>query len=332
MVRMLLILVATAILLSPAIVQADTVLRFAHSNAPSSPKGKGADKFAKLVKTYTNGQVAVQVFPNSQLGSNREVFSSTRSGAVQMSITPYSILADVVPEMSIYIAGYLFQNFGQEQKILNNAKLGQKWKTELLNKSGLRILCTYLYGSRDLTTASTPVKSPADLKGLKIRAVPQPMSMAVIRGLGGTPTSIPIAGVFQALKQGVVDGQENPLPTINSQHFYEVQKYLMMTKHQLIVEPYIINENAWQSLDKNKQAAIQRAANKACALTTRLTRQQEASLVKKFKKTGMTVITKTDGLDISAFRSSVRDKMKHTFEGKVWPKGTIQKVEALLRK
>ena len=322
--------VAAAALLSPVIAQADTVLRLAHSNAVTSPKGTGAEKFAELVGEYTEGRVTVQVFPATQLGSNRKAFTSTRSGAIEMSLTPYSMLADVVPEMSVYVAGYMFENFEEQQKILNHAEFGEAWKESLLERSGLRVLCTYFYGSRNLTTTDTPVKTPADMNGLKIRAVPQPMSMAVIRGLGGTPTPMPISDVFQALGQGVIDGQENPLPTIEGQHFYEAQEYLMMTDHQLIVEPYLINDDVWQSLGEEDQANVQRAADESCALTTELTHKEEASLVEQFKEAGMTVITEAEGLDVPAFRTSVLEEVEQAYDGEIWPEGTIANVRAVL--
>jgi tripartite ATP-independent transporter DctP family solute receptor len=302
-----------------------TTLRFGHPNAPDSPKGRAADLFAELVAKYSSGRVEVKVFPSSQLGNNRKMFTAVKTRAIEMSITPFPLLADIVPEYTTYTAGYFYENWDQLKKIIEAPDLGQKWAQRLLEKGGLRVLSTYYYGARNLTTTKTKVIRPADLKGLKIRAVPNEMSLAVITGLGATPTPVALAEAFQAMRQGVVDGQENPLPTIWSQKFYEVQKFLMMTRHQLIPEPYLINEKVWQGLSADDKAAVSKAAKEATAYNTTETIKSEKSLVKDLKAKGMTVVD-ADEIDLAAFRTSVRAQVEKRFDGPIWPKGTTQKV------
>lgn len=316
-------LVATTTVLGSA--KAEVVVRFGHSNAPESPKGQAADLFAELVNKYTSGNVVVKVFPSSQLGNNRKLFTAVKTGSIQMSITPFPLLADIVPEYTTFTAGYFYDNWDQLRKVIDHDDLGKRWSSQLLEKGGLRVLGTYYYGARNLTTTKTRVTSPADLKGLKIRAVPNEMSLAVGTGLGGAPTPVALAEAFQAMRQGVVDGQENPLPTIWSQKFYEVQGFLMMTRHQLIPEPYLINEKFWNKLSDADKAGVMKAATEATAFNTAETIKFEASLVNDLKDKGMTVVESSE-IDLEAFRASVREQVRARFDGPIWPEGTTEKV------
>lgn len=320
---------SVALVAASGAASADTTLRFAHVQSPKSPSGMSVERFAEKVAAATDGRVEVQTFPSSQLGNNRKLFASLRSGSVDMSLTPYPVMADVVPELSVYVAGYMFNDFDEQKTIIEHPDLGMAWAERLREDGGLRILCSLLYGARQLTTTETPVKTRADLEPLKIRSVPHPSSMSVVRGLGATPTPVPFSELFQGLQQGVVDGQENPLATINSNKFYELQDYLMLTSHQLIILPFVINEESWRALGDD-QAAVRQAAEESCAEGTQMTLQEEARLVDAFKEQGMTVITEADGLEVAAFRDAVRAEVRAAFDGEIWPAGTIDAVEAAL--
>lgn len=311
-------------------VEAKTTIRLGHSNAPTSPKGKAADKFAQLVKQYTDGRVTVKVFPSSQLGNNRKMFTAVKTRGIEMTLTPFPLLADIVPEYTTLTAGYFYENWEQLRKIIEHPDLGQRWNAALLEKGRMRVLSTYYYGARNLTTSDTKVTKPADLKGLKIRAVPNEMSLGVVSGLGAAPTPVALAEAFQAMRQGVVDGQENPLPTIWSQRFYEVQKYLMLTRHQYIPEPYLINESVWKSMSAEDQQGVSRAAKEAAEYNTAETIKFEGSLVEDLKAKGMTVVD-GDELDLDAFRTAVRAEVIKRFDGPIWPKGTSDKVFGALK-
>ena len=311
-------------------VHAKTTIRFGHSNAPGSPKGMAADKFAKLVGEYSKGEVVVKTFPSSQLGDNRKLFTAVKTRGIEMAIVPFPLLADIVPEYTALTAGYFYENWDQLKKVVDSPELGQKWSKALLEKGRVRVLGTYYYGARDLTTSKVKVTRPADLNGLKIRAVPNEMSLAVITGMGASPTPVALAEAFQAMRQGVVDGQENPLPTISSQRFYEVQKYLMLTRHQMIPEPYLINESVWKSLSAEDKDAISRAAKEATDYNTAETIKYEGTLVEELKAKGMTVLG-PDEIDMAAFKTAVKAEVIKRFDGPIWPKGTSDKVLSAIK-
>ncbi len=305
---------------------AQTQLRLGHVNSPDSPTGQGIERFAELVENYTNGEVTVDVYPSSQLGNNRKLMGQVRSGAIQLAITPYPILADIVPEYSAYTAGYFYDNWSQVARVVEHPELGHAWNATLAEEGGLEVLATYYYGARNLTTTDTEVTSPADVDGLKIRAVPNEMSLAVVSGLGGAPTPVAFAELFQALRQGVVDGQENPLPTIWANKFYDVQDYVILTGHQIIPIPIVANLDAWNELSEDERAAIRAAAGQAASWMSVETIHHEASLAEQLEEAGATVIGPEDGLDIDAFREAVRASVLAKFDGPIWPDGVATQV------
>jgi len=321
--------VSTLIVLGAVHAEAATELRLTHVQHPNSVTGQGVEMFAEKVAEYTDGEVTIRVYPASQLGSNQENVSSVRTGTVAMGVVTYPLLADIVPEFSVYNAGYFYEDEEALRRVLDSPELGQAWNKLLLERGGVRILESSYYGRRHLTTGDKPIRTLDDIEGMKIRAVPNEISLAIIRGMGATPTPVPFSELFQALRQGVVDGQENPLPTIEANKLYEVQNHLMLTGHQLIMLPMVINENAWQDLSPEAQEAIQRAADEAEAWITEQTKIQEEELVSVLADEGMTVIGPEDGLEVEAFREAVQTEVAATFEGPKWPDDLVERVLAV---
>lgn len=300
----------------------EITLRMGHIHSPSGPTGRGVDLFAEKAAEYSDGRLAVQVFPSSQLGGLKKLFGASRSGAIDLALTPYPLLSDIVQSYSILTAGYVFDDFEHQLAVLNHPNYGQAWSTELAKKGGLEVLANYYFGARTLTTTDTEVRTPADLNGLKIRAVGNPLSLATITGLGANPTPLPFSELFQGLTQGIVDGQENPLPTIFNQKFFDVQKYLILTRHQLIPIPITINAKSFGKLSDDDQKAIRRAAIEAAKFMTETVMAEEAKLVSGLKAEGMEVIGVDQGLDLEAFRASVTTKIE-ALDGVQWPNGLL---------
>jgi len=304
------------------------IMRMAHVYQIDSPSGIGLQAFADKVEEYSEGRIEMKVFPTGQLGSNRNMYISTKTGAIDFCVPNFPMLSDVVPEMTIMTSGYLFDKFEDIKQVLADPQLGQKWNEEIIEKCHIRILGSYYYGKRVVTTGKTPFRSPEEMKGLKIRAVPNPMSLAVIKGLGGNPTPMGLKEIFIGLSQGVIDGQENPYPTIWSNKWYEVQKYAIETNHQLNAVPFAISERSWRSLSAGDRAVVQRASDEAMDIISGLTRQFESEIAEKLKAKGM-IIVPHDELDIEAFQNAVRASVKEKFDGKVWPAGLMDEVLAV---
>jgi tripartite ATP-independent transporter DctP family solute receptor len=306
-------------------VAAAETMRLAHIYQPDSPSGIGFQKFADLTKEYTDGDVTVKVFPAGQMGSMRDIFTSLKSGAVDLSVVAFPILADSVPEYAVITSGYTFRDKEHLTAVLNDPEFGGVWREKLLEETGVRLLGSYYYGIRVVSVGDKPFRNPTEASGIKIRAVPNPMSLAVIGGLGASPTPMPFSEVFIALNQGVIDGQENPYPTIWAQKFYEVQSHIIETFHQINFAGFAVSESKWQRLSAEQQDALQKAADDAMALATAETIAHEERLRAQLVEKGMTIIPGSE-LDIDAFRASVLEAVASEFEGKVWPEGLLDRI------
>ncbi|MGQ7248716.1 TRAP transporter substrate-binding protein [Halomonas sp. V046] len=304
---------------------ADTELRLALENMPDEPVTQGMHRFADLVEEYSEGRVTVQVSDSGHLGNGRELFNQLYSGAIDLGKPSFPILADVVPEYSVTMAGYFFDDWEQLLGVLNAPEYGEKWRKQLLDDAGLRILEYYYFGTREVTMAGQTPRSPEAFNGVKLRAVTNPMSLSVIKGMGANPTPIPFPELFQALNQGVADGQENPLPTIYANRLYEVQDSVILTHHQLVGQPLVINNATYEALSDDDQAAIDKAAEEAMAYATELAIEQEATIVDALKDNGMQVIELSDD-ERQAFADSVRAQILADFDGRDWEEGFAQQV------
>jgi TRAP-type C4-dicarboxylate transport system substrate-binding protein len=174
---------------------------------------------------------------------------------------------------------------------------------------------------RELTTRDKPVRTAADFKGLKIRIAESAMVRAAMQTLGANPQVIPFADLYMALKQGVVDAQENGVIPIKNMSFYEVQKYFMPTHYIRDVETFFVGAEKWKGLDPSQQKALREAAEEAGNLETELTKQ-ELEEATGFLATKMTIVEP----DLGSIRNALEGVYEEQFEGKLWPKGLLQKV------
>ena len=147
----------------------DVVLRFAHVVREGDPAFIAAEAFVDRLGELSGGEITVQVFPAGQLGNNRRLFAQVQSGAVDMTYTPFNMLSDIVPEFATITGGYMFESQVHQRRVLDDPDFGGAWAEQLLERGGLRILSSFHYGTRNVTTAETPVRSPAGLNGLTLR-------------------------------------------------------------------------------------------------------------------------------------------------------------------
>lgn len=310
--------------LTPALAQ-DITLRLAHVNKSNEPQGQGFTRLAELVKEYTNGRVELKVFDSGTLGNDRELFNQVLTGAIDMGKPSFPILADVVPEYSAILGGYFYDDYEDQKRLLEAEEFGQAWNQRLLDEAGLRVIGLVYQGVRDVTINGLQPHIPGDFNGVKLRAVPNPMALAVVSGLGASPTPVPFPELFQALSQNVVDGQENPLPTIYANKFYEVQDTLVLTEHQIASQPIVINEETWQKLSVEDQKSVTRAVSEAMDWASEEGLRQEAEIVDMLKAEGMTVV-ELSAEERAAFAEAVRASVLDAFDGKDWPVGFGQTI------
>lgn len=253
-------LIAILLLGSFAFASPKYTLKLGHVANPEKPYAIGAVKFAELVKEKTKGEVEIQIFPSSQLGNQRDLVEGLTFGTVDMTLTSTAVLANFLPKMAIFDLPFIFRDIPHTYKALDT--VGMEMDKEL-EPTGLKLLAFFENGVRHLTNNVRPVKTPEDMKGLKIRVMEQPVYIEMMNALGANPTPMAFGELFTALQQGTVDGQENPVSHIWTKRFFEVQKYISLTGHTYSAEPLLISMITWNKLPADFQKAIADSASEA---------------------------------------------------------------------
>lgn len=245
-----------------------------------------AELFAKRAKELSDGSIDVQIFSGGQLGDDRSMLEQTAQGALDMVYAETGRFGLWIPEMEIFGYPFAFDSFEHLLKTMDT-EYGKGLHEQLIKK-GWRILANGYNGTRQ-TTCNRPINSIEDMQGLKLRVPNAAANLSFAKYSGASPTPMAFAEVYLALKTNAVDGQENPLSTINAQKFYEVQKYCALTAHILNDNNYVISEATWKKLSDKQKNALKTAALEAAEMQTKKFVDDETSLIAHFKSEGMTI-------------------------------------------
>lgn len=272
--------------------QAQTVLKIGHVLAKGSHYDIGAHAFCDALDKNTQGRYKCQVYPASALGGEREEVEAVQIGTQDLVITSTGPVGNFVPEMKIVDIPFLFRDYDHARKVLDG-KIGQDMLAKFPNH-GLVALAWSENGFRHMTNNKRPIVSAADASGLKMRTMENKVHMEGYRSFGIQPTPMAFPEVFGALQQGVVDGQENPIPVILASKFSQVQKHLSLTGHVyspglIITSPRIMNKLS----DADKQAFYD-AATKSVAATRKKVNDDEANGIAQLEREGMQVVKKVN--------------------------------------
>ena len=315
--------IMTIVAFGVSVQAAEIVIKFADVVAPDHPNHLAAEKFAEIMATKTNGRVRVDTFPAAQLGNEKELIEGTMLGSVDMFQASPGALSLFQSEFGILDCPYLFRDLEHVYKTVRGP-IGAELSDKIAKSRGSKLLAMdWYYGARHLTTRDKAIYKPADLKGMLIRAPEQPVYLEAVRAMGATPTPVDFSDLYMALKQGTVDGQENPIPTIYTYKFYEAQKYMMLTGHMIRIIMVGTNASWFNKLPQDIQAAIQEALAEAGLFNNDLVQRQEKDLVGVLKEKGMTVVEP----DVDAFRKA-SESVHLKFEDK-WGKGLYEKIVAI---
>lgn len=296
------------------------VIRWGDVLSADHPSVKMIERIAKGVADASQGRITIQVFPASQLGSSKDQIEGVALGTQQMVTEGAANFGQWVSSISVIEAPYVWRDAAHLTKVMSGP-VGQDLNKQLIEKRGMRILGTTYYGVRQLTTTKKLVRTAADMKEFKLRVPENEVFLAMARAWGAKPTPMTFSELYLALRQNVVDGQENPLPTIDSGKFYEVQKYLVLTGHILTPRLVVINEKFWQGLSAPDQKTIVDGVTEGIAWNNQEILNREQALVDKFKQAGMEVIQP----DVESFRKPVLDTVPKMFEAK-WGKGLFEQI------
>jgi TRAP-type transport system periplasmic protein len=258
------------------------------NNAPvTHPLAIRTAEAAARIKEKTGGRVEIQVFPNNQLGSDTDMLSQLRSGALEFFTLSGLILSTLVPVASINGVGFAFKDYGQVWPTMDGA-LGTLVRGEIAKRGLYAFAKMYDNGYREITSSTKPIKTPEDLSGFKIRVPASPLWTSMFKAFGASPTTINFNEVYSALQTHVVDGQENPLSLIDTAKLYEVQKYCSMTNHIWVGLHAAFNPDAWKRLSPELQEITYKHLSAAAIAERADWQEMDRTEIEKMTKGGLT--------------------------------------------
>jgi TRAP-type transport system periplasmic protein len=289
---------------APVVIQ----MKFAHYAADSHEGTTASKMFAEAVEKRTGGQIKITIYPNNALGQPPEVLEQNILGAIDMSAPTQGQLGVYSQKFFCVMLPFAYSGYEHADRVLNSPEF-IKWVTPDLDKAGLVFLSNWEWGFRNLTTSSKPVREPADAKGLKIRTPPELSTQAAMEALGITVVTIGFSELPMALKQGVVDGEENPIGVIYSGKFYETQKSITMTGHNYNSMVHVISKRVWNKLTPAQQTIIKEESQKAGAWMKQACRSAEAGQIKEMKEKYGVEIIYPDVAKFKALMKPAYDRM-----------------------
>lgn len=293
-------------------------LRLGHIFPITHPIQKAALAMADYVKEKSDGKLIIDVHPQGALGAGNTLVENISLGTVDIGTGGPGLLSRLEPAWGLIAGQYVFKDAESMFTVLDGP-IGDEIRNRLISKRDIRVLGIGYLGARHLT-ANKPIYEPEDLKGLKIRIPNIPLRTASFIAWGASPTPMALAEVYLALRQGVVDGQENPLPQIIAAKFYEVQKYLILTGHALNPEILLINEKKYQSLPEEYRNILLEGAKIFEENSFKEYNTMKYELLEQLLDEGMIVMKP----NIEKFREAVKD-VPYEFE-KEWGEGLYDRI------
>jgi tripartite ATP-independent transporter DctP family solute receptor len=262
----------------------------------AGPHGAGAKAFEEELNRLAPGHFKVQHYPSGSLGGEREMVEGVQFGTLEMAITGTAVIGNFVPEMQVMDLPFLFRDSAHARATLDGP-IGKELIAKFASH-GLIGLGFGEIGFRHLTDSKRPIRTPEDLKGLKIRTMENPVHIAAFRALGALPTPMSWTEVTTALQQGTIDGQENPVSILVSTKLWQVQKYVTLSRHVFTPISFTMSPAFFNKLSPKDQEIVRKAAVVGIAANRRYVDEVEHSGVEELRKNGMQV---TAGVDTAAF-------------------------------
>jgi len=262
-------------------------LKLGTETASQSPETRGSQRLADLVRQKSGGTLVIEVFDNAKLGTMKERDEGMRMGTIDMGTSSVGFLASYAPILGIFDLPYIYQDKAHALRVFDS-EIG-KAVDKKLQTEGLRVICYFDAGARQITNNRRPIHTPADLKGLRIRVPQTEASVEGFRALGAVPTALPFGEVVTALKQNVVEGQENPVSLVLYNRFHEVQRYLSITNHQYFIQVLTISEKTWRKLAPRHQELLLECAKEAQEYQREIVASEERTVLKVLQEKGMKI-------------------------------------------
>lgn len=284
------------------------VLYLAHNLPQTHPVHLGILEFQQALENNSGGTLKVRIFPDGQLGSEREVLELLQIGSVAATKVSAATLSNFVPEYNILGIPYLFR----DKQHLFDVLEGPIGKSILEKGSQfwLRGLCYYDAGSRSFYTSGKAIRTPDDLKGLKIRVMNNQMAINMVNSLGAAATPLSYSELYTAMQQGVVDGAENNLPSFVSSNHYEISKYYTLDQHSYVPDVLLIGTKYWEKLSEEEKSWVQAAANLSAQAEKKYWNESVENSMKIAKEAGVEIIIPDKSLFTEKSISVIQDFIK----------------------
>ena len=278
-------------------------IKFATQNPKGHPIVVGMEKFVELVAARSGGKIKVNLFPGGVLGGDAQNVSALQGGTVDMISLNAGILASQVKDFEVFDFPFMFAN-AKEADAIVDGPFGEKLEAKLQDK-GIVGLAYFELGFRQLTNSKRAVNTVEDIAGLKLRVIPNAINVDWVKALGANPTPMAFGEVYPAMEQKAIDGQENPLPVIAANKFYEVQKHIALTNHQYNPQIVIASKKLWDSLSEADRKLLGDAAQEAAVFQRKVSREAMGTALATLKSNGMQVTEFS-----AAEQAKLRDKLK----------------------
>jgi TRAP-type transport system periplasmic protein len=320
---------ASAVLLMGALLPAaqaqnKVVLRVSTPAVPDDWHAKMWTVFKENLEKSAPGEFDVQINLNASLFKQGTEPAAMARGNLELSSISAFDIAKLIPEFSIFTAGYIVRDPDHQQKVFNGP-IGTEMFKLVSEKMEVTPLSTVYLGTRQVNLREARnVKVPADLKGVKLRMPGSKEWLFLGEALGATPTPLAFGEVYLGLKTGTIDGQDNPLPSVRAAKFYEVTKQIVLTSHLVDGIFIAISNKAYNAMNATQKTKVKAAAQAASAYNNENRIKEEGQLVEFFKKEGLTVTTP----DVDAFRKTVQTTYQNSEYAKAWPKGLLERINS----
>ncbi|OSP54224.1 TRAP transporter substrate-binding protein [Pseudoruegeria sp. SK021] len=284
----------------------DVTLKFGHFAAETHPGHLAAVQFAENVAERTNGDIVVELFPANQLGSPPEQLEQTVLGALDMNLPTQGGLDKYEKAFGTVMTPFAFDSYEQAHQVLDGPF--QDWAAPKLEEQGLVMLSNWEYGFRNITNNVRPILTPEDVNGLKLRTPPELQIVAAMEGLGASTTQIAFTELPNALNQGVVDGQENPIGVIYHFKLNEFQENLALTRHVYNSMVHVINKDVWDGLTDEQQTILREESQASAQMMRAAVMAQEQEEIAALAAAGM-VVTEPDLAPFVAMMGPARQRV-----------------------
>jgi len=304
---------------APAVAQQKTVFKASDVHPAGYPTVVAVENLGKKLDAATNGRYSVQMYPSMQLGGEKEAIEQAQIGAIAFARVSVGALGPVVDDLNVFNLPYVFRNTTHMQHVIDGP-IGQELLDKVTNSGkGLVGLCWMDAGARNFYNTKKPIKTMADLKGMKVRVMGNPMFVEMANSMGGNGIAMGYDQVFSALQTGVVDGAENNPPSFVFDNHYQVAKYYTVDEHLIVPEMVVFSKKAWDAMSKEDQALLVKFSKEAQQEERKLWEVYEQQAMDKAKAAGIQIIQVSDA-DKKAFQDAVKpvwDKYGPKYEATV---------------